>query len=278
MQIQQYKNKSGLDLTYAVKQTKTNSDWLVLIFPFGLKVEFAKAFFDQFGDAYSLLCCESRLIFNDVEQYQPQPADFEIQQHVNDILELCTSLDIEDACLIGYCSGAGVAISLVNQYPEKFTRLLLVHGEYAMLNQSECVTQIGRDIDSILPLAGASPDNAKMIMQSLGNTNKVDTDDISGHADLNLPYSDHRYLYRYANSYLAYKTVDFAERAKHIKLKTWVLTGNKDIHTNVASSSLIHSNLSDSDMYVDEHADHYGILRHNSNTLAHINLIVSGEL
>ena len=277
MNIEKCVTDAGVSIRYAVQELPSSSPWLVLIFPFGLKVEFAEVFFDHFGGQYSLVCCESRLVFHDIDKQVGKEA-FQIQEHVSDVDAVCKLLGIDKATLVGYCSGAGVALSLVNKFPGRFEQLLLVHGEYAMLGRDDCVTQIGKDIDSLLPLAGMNLDSAQMIMQSLNSHAKASTDDISGHADMNLPYTDPRFLFRYANSYMAYRTVDFEERAKQIPLKTFVMTGHQDSHTNVNSSTAIHQCLPDSEIYIDDDADHYGILRKDSNTLNQIECFLADEL
>ena len=269
MRIGNLVSRNGVQLRCASSSDGETKPWLILILPFGLKVEFAEAFFRRFETTYRIVSWESRLIFSAPDR-ELDDADFGIENHVADLLAIIEAYGIERADLVGYCSGAGIALAAVKSYPHYFDSLVLVHGEYAMLDDEGCVTQIGKDIDNILPFAAQGQDKAQFVLDRISSLPQGETDDISGHEDINLPYKHCEHLHRYARSYLVYRAVDFTELARTVDKSTIAMTGHADQHTNVASSARISDLIRNSRLFVDDDSDHYGVLRRDSNTLQQI--------
>ena len=259
----------GVAINYAHSEIKSNAPWLVLIIPFGLKTVLAKEFFDKFSGDYNVMTWESRLILAD-EEYQVKQAELSSESHLADLFALLQLHNIESAILVGYCSGAGIALAAAAKDRQLFSKLLLVHGEFVMLSESNCLTQIGLDIDAILPMASASEMDAEFILEKVAASNADRNDGLPEHVDINLPFSKREYFHRYAMNYLSYRELDFETIARSIDSDTFILTGEKDIHTNTTSSMRIKELIENSEILIDPQADHYGILRSNSNTLVNI--------
>ena len=117
----------GVAINYAQSEIKSNAPWLVLIIPFGLKTVLAKEFFDKFAGDYNVMTWESRLILAD-EEYQVKQAELSSESHLADLFALLQLHNIESAILVGYCSGAGIALAAAAKDRQLFSKLLLVHG------------------------------------------------------------------------------------------------------------------------------------------------------
>ncbi|WP_444997359.1 hypothetical protein [Aliikangiella sp. IMCC44359] len=259
----------GVELKCAVSCSTDKKNWIVLIIPFGLKVELAQSFFDYFENDFNIVTWESRLILSE-DETSLSGNEFAIENHIADINAIEKALNIEISTLVGYCSGAGIALAAANKNPEKYSQLLLVHGEFTLLGDKACVTQVGADIDSLLPIASMSPDKAKFIMDRVSMDNSNTATSLPENIDINLPFKNSNYLYRYALNYLSYRKVDFESLAKIIKHKTVLLTGDLDKHTNIQSTMKIKELIENSEIHIDPQADHYGIVREKSLTLEKI--------
>ena len=102
----------GVSLTYAVSEYQEGKPWLALIIPFALRVTVAKPFFDFFRPQYNIVSWESRLILAPDEEPAP-PGAFELHRHVKDFDVVLTHCNIRKCVVVGYCSGAGIALGIV---------------------------------------------------------------------------------------------------------------------------------------------------------------------
>jgi pimeloyl-ACP methyl ester carboxylesterase len=224
----------------------------------------AQPFFDFFEPHYNVCTWESRTVLEDSER-ESTAEEFSIDNHASDGLAVMDALSIEGSILVGYCSGAGVALAMINLAPDRFAELILAHGEYTLLKDPKCTTPFAADMDQLLCLAAGSDSRARLVYDKI-QAERFRTD--AARPDgLDQPFSDVRFLKRYANNYLAYKSVDFERLAADIAHPTLVLAGGKDVQVNVSSSQRIHSHMRNARLFVDPDADHYGVLTDNSQTM-----------
>jgi pimeloyl-ACP methyl ester carboxylesterase len=254
----------GVCLNYATSDFQEGKPWIALIIPFGLRLAIAKPFFDFFQPQYNIVSWESRLILS--EDDAPAPAGaFELQQHVKDFDVVLTACKIRRCVVVGYCSGAGIALGAANRYPHRISQLVLVHGEYVLLDEPGCSTQFAREIDGLLTMAHADENHLRKIFEKVKDE-RVDAGEHRPQG-IDLPFSRLAFLRRHAQNYQAYKKADFMKLARFVTHRTLLMTGKKDAQANVASSAKIKSLIANSVLHVDEAADHYGILREDSSTL-----------
>lgn len=262
MNIKTTDSYDGIALTFAHSEISSNKPWLVFILPFGLPLKVAEAFFAFFESNYNVVTWELRSILGSSET-KSQKSDFSIEKHVADLSSVLTELNICKCDLVGYCSGAGIAMMAVNSHSEKFNSLILVNGEFTLLNDAACLTQFNRDVSSLYPIAASDIKTAQFILDKLNATS-----DANLPPGFNLPFSKAGYFHRLAVNYIAYRAVDFPAQASLVKQKTLLITAANDEQCNVNSSMKIKKMIANSDIYIDPEGDHYGIVRHESNTLA----------
>lgn len=257
----------GIELRYAVSDIKEGKPWIALIFPFGLKIELARNFFEFFNPHYNIVAWETRSILEGTSR-SVQENEFAIENHLFDMHSVLSTCPSKKFIVVGYCSGAGLALAAANRYPNIIELLVLVHGEYTMLNDSSCTTQFAAEIDSLLSLAGKDEEHLKLVFDKIkgdrfeNNSSRPD--------GIDMPFTELFYLRRHAANYLSYKTTDFEHLAKWVMHKTFLMSGDRDVQANVRSTEKIASLMPNAEVYIDPEADHYGILREESGTMVTI--------
>ncbi len=265
----QLMSHDGIELTYAVTDLKQDKPWIALIIPFGFTVKMAQAFFEFFQGHYNIVVWESRSILEDSDR-GVSDNEFDISNHVADMLLILDECGAEQYIAVGYCSGAGLALAAANLKPQLFGQLLLVHGEFAMVDEPSCTSMFAAEIDSLLSLAAGSEKALGMIFSKVSEA-KVDADtDTDRPKGLDLAFSRLAFLRRYAANYVAYKDADFKNMASVVSHRCLLMAGERDIQTNVASCETMADLLVNASIHVDPQADHYGILREESDTLVTI--------
>jgi pimeloyl-ACP methyl ester carboxylesterase len=257
----------GIGLRYAHTAEDGRKEWIVLIIPFGLDVRMAAPFFEFFGKHYNICAWESRSVLEDSDR-ECEVTEFSIDRHVGDLLAIMNTLGVQEGILVGYCSGAGIALAALNLAPNRFTDVVLAHGEYTLLSDAKCTTRFAADMDGLLCLAASSDQRARLVFERI-RTERFAAD-AHRPAGLDQPFSDLRFLKRYARNYLSYKSVDFAQLAAEVCHPTLLLAGAKDMQVNVHSAQKIHACMRNSSLFIDPEADHYGVLSRDSDTLVAI--------
>lgn len=269
MEILRILSHSGGKLVAGHGRIEFGRPWVVIIIPFGLKIDLAKALIGGLGDHYNIVSWEARAILESAD-YQVSNNELSVKSHTSDLIEIMNFMEIPQATLLGYCSGAGIAIAAANQHPNRFTTLILANGEYTLLHKKDCITQYGSDIDGILPIAANSEADAQFIIDKMPASKE---DEIP--RGLEMPFSEAHILKRYAENYLEYRSTDFEALAKNIQHRTFVLTSKMDRQANVNSSLRIHNLIPKSEIFIDNDSDHFGVLRENSKMIEKILEIVN---
>ena len=266
MRIETVLSRDGVPLKYA-HCGSSGRPCIALIMPFGLRVDLADAFFKYYQPRYDVVTWESRLIL-DSSAREARPEDFAIINHVYDLVSVLRACRVSRTSLVGYCSGAGVGLAAANRFPQLFSSLILVHGEYTLLGDESCTTQFAADIDSLLSIAAKSDEGARQVFEKVTSDRPLANKNLPEGIDT--PFTQLPYLRRHAVNYLAYKSTDFKKLARSVGHRSLLLTGNRDAQANVESTRKIHGLMRNADIYVDPDADHYGIVREDSKTLATI--------
>jgi len=254
----------GVRLKYAYSMGDPKRPWIMLVMPFALDPHMATPFFEFLGSHYNICTWESRSVREDSDR-DCQVSEFSIDHHVADLLAVLDVLDVEEAILVGYCSGAGIALAAINLAPNRFSELVLAHGEYTLLKEAKCTTQFAADMDVLLSLAASSKERAQLVFEKI-QSERFEAD-VGRPQGLDQPFADVRFISRYARNYLAYKSVDFEQLASEVLHPTLLLAGGKDMQVNVESSRRIHARMRNASLFIDPEADHYGVLRKDSGTL-----------
>jgi pimeloyl-ACP methyl ester carboxylesterase len=254
----------GVSLNYATSEYREGKPYIALIIPFGMRVSVARPFFDFFQPQYNIVTWESRLILSPDEHPVPSGA-FELHRHVKDFEVVLAACNVRTCVVVGYCSGAGIALGAANRYPQRISHLVLVHGEYVLLDEPGCSTRFAREVDGLLTMANSDEKHLRTIFEKV-REERLDAGEHRPRG-VDLPYSQLSFLRRHAQNYQEYKKSDFQKLARFVTHRTLLMTGKKDAQANVASTVKIKDAMPNSMLHVDDAADHYGILREDSGTL-----------
>ena len=269
------KARDGVSIHYAYSEPRSGKPTLLFVIPFGLKLDLAKPFFSRFEDSYRVICWEARLILAP-EEYAVNPQDLTVDHHVADLFAVLDACGVEHANVVGYCSGAGIALAAANVQPERIEALVLVSGEYTLLDKPACVTQAGRDIDSLLPMASKDRKTAQFIMERIPAQSKISSERQIPDG-MNVPYSNAHFFHRYSLNYLSYRAVDFEQLAQSVINRTLLIACQRDLQSNIDATMQIKKQIANATIYIDPEGDHYEVLRAQSRVMSVISSFLQGE-
>lgn len=243
---------------------------VVVVLPFGVPNAVARSAFRCLGPKYNVVTWEARYIldsaapFSGVEALSP-----DVQ--VDDLLSVLDALGIDRCCLVGFCSGAGIALVAATEHPDRFTDVILVSGEYQLFRHGHRATPYERSVDGFLPIVAQSRAQATAVfskMADLGKAARGVQSDLQ--KQINVPFTDAEYLFRYAKTYMAYRDFDAVAVAPNVTQPTFVVAGALDEHTRVENSQVVAARIPRSTVFIDDVADHYGFCVADSKVLGAI--------
>lgn len=253
----------GISLRYAVSELKEGRQYLFLILPFGMKAALARHFLEFFEDHYNVVALETRSVVEPSDRVLGE-GECVLENHLQDFCTVLKASGTDSAILLGYCSGAGVAIAIAGKYPGMVEQLILIHGEYLLFDEPGCPTTFSLELDNMLKLASQSEKNLYSVFSKI-KERRVNRE--AGVPDeIELPFSSLTYFRRLVTNYMNYRATNFKEIARDVKARALFICGRLDIHTTVRSSELLSSFIAGSTVHIDSKADHYEILRKDAST------------
>lgn len=244
---------------------------LLITLPFGVPASLARAAFDRFAPDFNVVTWESRYVLNLDQEFSGNekmaPAD-----HVEDMICIVRALETGPCRLIGYCSGAGIALLAARQHPDVFTRLILVNGEYQLFRKGHRPTNYQRSFDTFLPLVATSRQQAGFMFAKRAEIAAASNAGAQSELDrqITLPFTKEEYLFRYAKTYMGYRSFDALAVARELRRSTLVITGRKDAHASMEHSEVVSDAIPGSERFIDDQGDHYEFCRPGALTLEEI--------
>jgi len=233
---------------------------LLIVLPATTMVALIGAAAERLARSFNLITWETRLV------HDPAPAGDEasamsLQANVGDLECVFRYFELSRAYLIGYCTGAPVALHAAARHPGWFPKLALVAGSY-FTQPGECeLTQHERDILKIMPHIAAGEKNAAALSKTfvyLRDSGKLQGDAFA--LETYRPFYEGRSLYRLG--LLVDDLIRHGSRpaARAIAVPALVAAGRDDTQTHYASSVLLRSEMRDAELYLDD-GDHYAFCR-----------------
>jgi pimeloyl-ACP methyl ester carboxylesterase len=249
---------------------------VLIALPFGVPASVARAAFETLKSTFNVVTWESRYIL-DLSQTFSGTEKLGPDEHVEDIVAILGSLQIDRCNLVGYCSGAGISMLAAEKHPEIFTRLILVNGEYQLFRKGHVTTDYQRSVDIFLPEVAKGREQASRIFSTMSDITIASKSEPQSELDrkINLPFSKAEYLYRYAKNYMAYRDFNALSIAARVFQDALVLSGRRDVHSDMENSEAVDACLPRSSQFVDEQGDHYEFCRAGSSTLEEIRTFLS---
>jgi len=254
-----------------VRHTPVDADKpsLLIALPFGVPADVARPAFDKFGPNFNVATWESRYVLNTAQEFS---GDEKLMpsEHVGDMLNILHALDIDSCRLIGYCSGAGISLVAASRHPDVFKELILVNGEFQLFRRGHASTDYQRSIDTFLPVVATGREQAGFIFSKMAEISKASRaggEQSELEQQINLPFSQEEYLFRYAKNYMAYRDFDALEAASDVRQNTFIVTGRMDVHSSMENSEAVGGRIAAATTFVDDAGDHYEFCRAGSATL-----------
>ncbi|ENH6337388.1 alpha/beta hydrolase [Burkholderia vietnamiensis] len=242
-----------------------HGDWLetrpflTLILPFGLRVDAARTLFALLASEFNVLTWQGRSLCD--RPLAPHESGMTPEAHVRDMCSVLDAFDVRKTDVVGFCSGAGIALVAATIEGHRIDRLALVCGEY-MLSPTVCPqSNFQREVDSLLPLAAQSLNHAAALCEKLTASRVRAPAKTEFDEEVLVPFSSAARLHRHGLNYLTYRGTDFMALAGGVPHPTRLISTDRDEQVSAASSRVIAALLRNAEQHVVVPGDHYEILR-----------------
>lgn len=239
---------------------------IVLVLPFAVRHDIAQGLYDALADRCNLVTWESRFVL-DLERDAPA-TQFEAALHAADLLHVASTMfDHRRAGdepgrpvdVIGYCSGAGIAMLAASMSARAVRRLALVSGEYALPSHACARTSFQNDVAVILPMAAASLVDAGRLAERINAGSRAARSEFHDH--VSIPFSSAEHLHRFGLNYVAYDAVDLRRVARSLTQPTVLVSLGEDQQVTSASARLVAAEIPSATVVELPGGDHYELCR-----------------
>ena len=234
---------------------------LILSLPFATKPSFCARAIAALADQFDIITWEARLIMEPQAALQDREA-LSIASHTKDVHVILNHFGIEQASLLGYCSGAATALHVAALDQRRFRKLVLVSGAYFMKPEECQHTQYERDVLALAPHIAAGRAEAYSIFEQFFEGNRAfrkREHEFAG--EIYRPYDSAESFYRFGVCLDNFMRGESRRVAGEIAVPTLVTSGGLDDQPHPSSSALIASQIARCETYLDEGGDHYELCR-----------------
>lgn len=246
---------------------------IVLINAFGMDVLFLRPLIDQLSRSFRVVTWGSRGL---PDMSEPFPEACDVTAHARDLEAILDHYGASDATLVGWCTGAQVALRFAAMAPARATALVSLHGAFSF-PASVGVTSFKRHIMYLMPRIAQGHEHARAYhgmlygAQAEGSAGDDARQDEARAAEtmlssdellLNMtsaPFKNPEALYRYAN--LVMHLVREPEHAwtPFVECPVLVLSGERDSIAHPDESRELARRLKRATLRIDEGADHFAL-------------------
>lgn len=250
-------NDSGITIRAYHTPLSASKSWLMVVLPVATKAPFISLAIAEFQKIYNVVVWEDIVLRTEKVNLAGGKA-LSIKSSISDFKLILEHFKIQKTFLVGYCSGASLALCLAKSSQNVVARMALISGAY-FLEESECqITQYEKDMLTIVPQIAASEVHASYICKGFSKKREANNEFSQ---DVYLPYANPYTLRQFGVAVNNYINHDFAEIASTIKTPTILIASKSDDKTSFHSSVLIHSKINQAEIYLDDLGDHYSFCR-----------------
>jgi pimeloyl-ACP methyl ester carboxylesterase len=238
-----------------------SGDHLVIALPLATRPSFCERAVASLAGRFNVITWEARLMLAP-QVGLPDREALSIASHIEDVNVILDHLGVAQAHLLGYCSGAAMALHVAGSSNGRFRRLVLVNGAY-FTKPEECEhTQYERDILALAPQIAADRVQASYLFSRFFEGNRSFRRREHEFAEeIYRPYDNLDSFYRFGVGLDNFIASDSRRVAGEIAIPTLVTSGGLDDQTHASSSAMIASQIAGSETYFDETGDHYELCR-----------------
>jgi len=243
---------------------------VVLVNAMGMPSEFMRPLASDLAlRGYRVLSWESRGVPNLEAGFRPDRCG--VGNQADDLEDLLDANDVARATVLGWCSGAQVALRFASQRPNRVSRLVLVNGAYSLWRS--CAFLPFQDgMNGVTPLCATSPESAALISaviigQVMGTGGSDELSQQVAPLVSAVPpevvhltagvFADGERLYRYSNMEQEFLKEPDHAWTEGVRAPTLVIAGDANVMVNPASSQEIARRIAGSRLHVVSGGNHY---------------------
>lgn len=253
---------------------------VVLVNAIGMPVEFWTRFAKQLGADFDVITWESRGCPNLDPAFDDHPHRFD--HHTRDLLWIMDHFGVVRAQLVGWCSGAQIALKAARDCPERITGVASLNGSFG-LTQSFRMTTFETRLREIMPKIAADRRLAEIYFNIVYGNRKADGVDVSQMDEkqqqassilssvdpalmhlTSRPFESVGSLFRYASLLAASLQEETQDWIGGVKVPVFVYSGEMDQTSHPDASRWLARSLDDSSLMIDESGDHFSFYRDDS--------------
>ncbi len=260
-------SSDGAQLTTFARGNPTHSAMLI-VNAFGMPMDFWVPLAKALGSRHYIVGWNLR-----GTDAGPLDGDLEVEAQLSDLARVMDHYGIQRACLVGWCTGADLALEFACRRPERVTGTVFVNGAFCRTGGS--LTPFQTDLQHVLAAAGQDIERARVYHELIYQTPAaaVVNVDVDGEQDTlasilhtidpdamdlaSLPFRSAEHLYRYARAMTEYHR--WCERTAftaQLRSQALVISSERDHVIDPATSRRIAKHLRAA-LYVVKEGTHF---------------------
>jgi pimeloyl-ACP methyl ester carboxylesterase/nucleoside-diphosphate-sugar epimerase len=250
---------------------------VVLVNALGMPAAFWTRVAARLAGRYRILSWETRGVPSFTENFGE--SDCGVDTHVGDLVAVMKAHGMEKAHVVGWCTGALIALRAAYRAPERVESLVLLNGNFS-LGTEHPRTQFERNMRLAMPKVASSRKTAEIYYRTIylpQRQGAVDAQEAEAHAqtmqlltstdpDLihltSVPFDSVDALHRYGRLITEAFKEDAAPWARDVKCRAFVASGERDTTAHPDGSRFLASQLPSAKLEIYPDMDHYGLFGH----------------
>jgi len=251
-----------------------NKNTILICNAIGMPAEFIRPMADYLSNHYKVITWESRTLPS--MSATGETADVSFQRHILDAKDIMDSVGIIDTILIGWCTGARLALAVSSNFPNSIKKTILLNGSYWLENCDKTVFE--KNILLTMPKIAQKKKYAEFFHKSIfsrksaGATSEEveaqdQSNDLLSSTDPNLvhltsiPFHSQDNLFLYARLVTEFINAKINIKELALKQPIYVITCTHDNTTNPSSSQWIYRNIANARFTKLVNEDHFALYR-----------------
>ncbi|HYP99348.1 MAG TPA: alpha/beta hydrolase [Polyangiaceae bacterium] len=243
---------------------------VALINAYGMPIEFMRPLAQELAARdLRVVTWESRGVPNMEPGFIPESCG--PLTHAHDLFDVMDYFGVKSATVVGWCSGAQVALRFAGLFPERTCKLVLINGVYALWEKG-VFSEFQTKMNHLLPMCAKSPQSAALICNMIsaqlsGCAGSSEDENQVGSVVGAVPpeilpltagvFSSGERLYRYAHLEARFLEEPDGAWTQGVQAETLVMVGDSDDMSSPENSAEVVRRLPHARLKVVKNGNHY---------------------